>query len=541
MRELDRTIADSALTVRCITIGSQQKAEEFCAQHSVVGPCIGDADMHSYKAMGLEDYDLSRLQTDAALIERRAQNEAAGFRQDWGATKIEDAAQLPGAAVLDERGTIRWLYRGVHPGDLPPMADMVRVALVVDIGDDDTGIATDYAASFKKRLLSRGIPAERFHFEAVALPPPSETLTADLAKSVEFLKGKADKLAIGPLSAQPAERLTLDANGHAPRALAKAVYADAYYGGERPLDRALSAFAEHVEQATLPSLIMVCFSLAGGVGGGLAVDLARHLGNAKLGRRIPVIGVGQLPSSGDPVEMQASPRLYATLNDLDCMLDTEKNEAVVGGWGESYRNPFTGGFFAVNPEQSWQRLTATTTTGEAPIRQRFKQTVTNRFVADSLMRLVVVENGHDLVRALRPSGLEGGTNDVSGISRHWTLFNVAKLTHPGVQVLPGEPRSKWSSVIGQWVDFHAEMGWADRRVQDGLRGDLHLRVAQHGTGADDHRLQEHGHPELSDRCRFDFEGVHARILRHADRLRQHRPTRRRQNRSRGVLGKPEAL
>ena len=326
-------------------------------------------------------------------------------------------------------------------------------ALVVDIGDDDTGIASDYAASFKKRLESRGIPAERFHFEAVTLPPPSETLTAEFAKSVDFLKGKAADLAIGPVASQAGTHATLDASGHASRAVAKAVYADAYYGGERPLDRALGAFAAHVEQATAPSLVLVCFSLAGGVGGGMAVDLSRHLGNGKLGGRVPVVGVGQLPSSGDPAELQASPGLYATLNDLDCMLDTDKNQAIVDAWGESYRGPFTGGFFAVNPEQSWQRLTAYTTTGEPPIRQRFKQTVTNRFVADSFMRLVVVENGHDLVRALRPSGLEGADDHVSGIARHWTLFNVAKLTHPGVQVLPGEPRGKWSSVISQWVDF----------------------------------------------------------------------------------------
>ncbi len=326
-------------------------------------------------------------------------------------------------------------------------------ALVVDIGDDDTGIASDYAVSFQKRLESRGIPVDRFHFEAVTLPPPSETLTTDFAKSVEFLKGKPATLAAGPIGTGTEAPAALDADGHASRGLAKAIYADAYYGGERPLDRALSAFAEHVEQATRPSMVMVCFSLAGGVGGGMAVDLSRHLGNGKLGGRVPVIGVGQLPSSGDPADMQASPRLYATLNDLDCMLDTEKNQAVVDAWGESYRGPFTGGFFVVNPEQSWQRLTAYTTTGEPPIRQRIKQTVTNRFVADSFMRLVVVEHGHDLVRALRPSGLEGATDDVSGVSRHWTLFNVAKLTHPGVQVLPGEPRSKWSSVIGQWVDF----------------------------------------------------------------------------------------
>lgn len=128
MRELDQTVSDCGVTVRCITIGSQQKADEFCGRHSVFDRCIGDEDMRTYKAMGLGDYDLSRLQTDAALLERRAQNEAAGFRQDWDATKIEDAAQLPGAAFFDSDGIVRWLYRGTHPGDLPPMSDMLRAA-----------------------------------------------------------------------------------------------------------------------------------------------------------------------------------------------------------------------------------------------------------------------------------------------------------------------------------------------------------------------------------------------------------------------------
>ena len=80
--------------------------------------------------------------------------------------------------------------------------------------------------------------------------------------------------------------------------------------------------------------------------------------------------------------------------------------------------------------------------------------VTNRFVADSFMRFVVVDNGRDLFRALRPSGLTGAPHEtVSAKSRNWTLFDVAKLTHPGVQVLPGEGAAKWDAVISQWIDF----------------------------------------------------------------------------------------
>lgn len=119
-----------------------------------------------------------------------------------------------------------------------------------------------------------------------------------------------------------------------------------------------------------------------------------------------------------------------------------------------YRSPFTGGFFVVNPEHSWHRLTAYTTTGEKEVRQNFKQMVTNRFVADSFMRFAVLDYGRVLFRALRPAGFTGAPHEtLSSKSRNWTLFDVAKLTHPGVQVLPGESGSKWQSVLAQWVDF----------------------------------------------------------------------------------------
>ncbi len=142
--------------------------------------------------------------------------------------------------------------------------------------------------------------------------------------------------------------------------MAKAIYAKAFYDGDRPLDKALTAFADHIAEADLPSLCLCCFSLAGGTGSGMVVDLARHLSSVKLGRRIPVIGVGQLPSSGDG---EVGPSLFPTLNEIDCMLDDDKNAGVCAVWGDLYRSPFTGGFFAVNLEHSWQRLTSYTDAG----------------------------------------------------------------------------------------------------------------------------------------------------------------------------------
>ena len=128
MRDRDKEFAASGIALRAIAIGSQEKAEKFCAVHNPDAICIGDPDMHTYKAMGLDDFDLTKLKTTPALSARRAENEAAGFVQNWDETKIEDAAQNPGAAVIDENGVIQWIYRGVHPGDFPSLSSMLGAA-----------------------------------------------------------------------------------------------------------------------------------------------------------------------------------------------------------------------------------------------------------------------------------------------------------------------------------------------------------------------------------------------------------------------------
>lgn len=354
-------------------------------------------------------------------------------------------------------------------------------AMVVDIGDQHMSNVIDYANSFKKRLESRGIPAERFNFQAIALPVPErEEFFEGLNRTREFLKLEYPRYYWNPnFETYVSHKLELPkAGSHFPRLVAKGIYANAYYAGERPLDVALRSFVETVEQATLPSMVLVPFSMAGGTGSGMVVDLARHLSNVKFGRRIPVIGVGQLSHIGDGEDVHNSPGLYTTLNDLDCMLDDDKNNGVIAVWGDLYRSPFTGGFFVVNPDQSWHRLSSYTTTGEKEVRQSFKQMVTNRFVADSFMRFAVMDYGRVLFRALRPAGFTGAPHEtLSSKSRNWTLFDVAKLTHPGVQVLPGEAGSKWKSVLAQWIDFVPQYSG----LRDGFKTDyaeVHVHTAR---------------------------------------------------------------
>lgn len=127
MRELEVTDRHDDIAIRFITIGSQAKAEAFCGPLGAAALCIGDLDKHTYRAR-LENYNLLRLLTDPALGKRRAENSKAGFSQNWGATKLKDSAQLPGAAVIDSNGAIRWIHRGSHPGDLSPMRAMLGIA-----------------------------------------------------------------------------------------------------------------------------------------------------------------------------------------------------------------------------------------------------------------------------------------------------------------------------------------------------------------------------------------------------------------------------
>ncbi len=315
-------------------------------------------------------------------------------------------------------------------------------ALVVDVGEDDLFRVQGYAQALRERLEERGIPPERFHFQSVSLEVPERD---ELIKSLGrvFKAGGSKKSDQG--SWLPSDIALPKTGSHLPRAVAKAIYARAYHDEPRTLDSALTAFAQHVEQTELPSRVMLCFNLAGGTGSGMAVDLARHLSSDKLGGRVPVIGVGQLPHSGDG---DVPPSLFASLNELDNMSDDAKNASMIKDFGEAHGNPFTGGFFVVNTEHSWQRLTSYTNTGERAVRDRIRQEVTNKFAQDSFMRFAVRDSGEALSQALRSAGWMG-----AGDKPHsWMLFNLAKFTHPGVQVLPGEPLSKWRKVIDQWID-----------------------------------------------------------------------------------------
>lgn len=298
-------------------------------------------------------------------------------------------------------------------------------SLLVDIGEDDLNIANDYARSFKSRLNQRKIAADKYHHESLVL----EVDPKDFAKQLEQAR-PLHSAAIGEeIVSQLPKSFHLPKTGeHTPRAIARAVAAFGSHLGEKPLASALQRFVDQVKRARQKSTIMVAFGLAGGTGSGMALDLARQIRRLGLGDSVKVVGIGQLSHSGDG-DYQNSLAQTMAIDEIDRTLR------------DASKNPFTGGFFIVSTEHSWQRLTAYTKTGLKEVRQNFKQLVTNRFVADSFMRWAVSDGSEHLRRVLaRAAG-------------KCIMFNVTKFSHPGVQVLPGQPRSTWDAVLQQWISF----------------------------------------------------------------------------------------
>ena len=124
MRELEEEFERAGIAVHFVVIGTAEEAKAFATQFGDPSRVIPDPRKESHLAMGLPDYNFFQAFADKELGRRRKHNKTAGFHQNWRATKLEHAAQLPGAAVIDAKGLIRWLHRGKHPGDLPHMAEM---------------------------------------------------------------------------------------------------------------------------------------------------------------------------------------------------------------------------------------------------------------------------------------------------------------------------------------------------------------------------------------------------------------------------------
>jgi hypothetical protein len=176
----------------------------------------------------------------------------------------------------------------------------------------------------------------------VTLPIPTRAdLSSALNRYREFLKMEYPRYYWNPNYEPwlPGDLEIPAAGEFMPRAIAKAIYGSEYYQN-REITTAMESFAAGVLASEKTPLVVIAFSLGDSVGSGIVVEIARHLSSIKLGRRPWVIGVGITPTTPDA-------SFFPVINELDCMIDTPKNNGVMAVWGDLYKNPFTGGFFSV--------------------------------------------------------------------------------------------------------------------------------------------------------------------------------------------------
>lgn len=283
--------------------------------------------------------------TEAKLQQRKLDSLRRGIHEIKNAENLPYGVHLVGVGGAGAK-VIRQFLRDAPPTLLDVIGSRLSV-LAIDIGDQDL---------HEIQALASKLPADRIHIETVALAIPGiEELQESLLHYREFLQLEYPMYYRNP-DYQPwvPSNLVLPRQGEqVPRALAKAIYGQSYYDGERPLAAALRRFAGSVESTRGDSVVCIVFGLGGGTGSGIAVDLARHLSIGLFGRRALVAGMGIAPCSGD-TQRHAGAHLFPVLNELDCICDQEKNRGVTMAYGDLYKNPFTAGFFMVPQEHVWQ-------------------------------------------------------------------------------------------------------------------------------------------------------------------------------------------
>ena len=118
-REL-KTIREKGAELVFVGNGNKQFAQAFKDEYKLKSPVYVDSRRATYEALGFKKNPLSLVSVGAATSAARALK--AGFRQ--GAVQ-GDAFQLGGVLVVKKNGQVAYRYDSKHPGDHPPVADIL--------------------------------------------------------------------------------------------------------------------------------------------------------------------------------------------------------------------------------------------------------------------------------------------------------------------------------------------------------------------------------------------------------------------------------
>src|SRR5690242_21455211 len=123
-REL-ATVTASGAHVVAVGQGTAEEAARVCAQMGVEFPCLGDPAKTSYRAYGMRRAGWREILLDPIVAGNRAMRQ--GYRVSIRGSLMphSDWFQLPGVAIVDRAGILRWLHRARHSRDIPPSATVL--------------------------------------------------------------------------------------------------------------------------------------------------------------------------------------------------------------------------------------------------------------------------------------------------------------------------------------------------------------------------------------------------------------------------------
>jgi hypothetical protein len=130
LREKQSEFERRGVALACVVQGTAEEAARFCGRYGVESLCIPDPEKESYRALGLERASLRELIfASPDLKRRRAEAKQAGCsnKLEGARQKHSDVFQLSGAALVAAGGTILWLHRSRHTGDLPSADGLLEI------------------------------------------------------------------------------------------------------------------------------------------------------------------------------------------------------------------------------------------------------------------------------------------------------------------------------------------------------------------------------------------------------------------------------
>jgi len=117
-RELSAVTARGAQVV-AIGQGTADEAGRICAQMGVDYPCLGDPEKASYRAYGLRRGGWREIVLDPMRAGNEAMRKGHRVSLRGSLMRHADWFQLPGVAIVDRAGIVRYLHRAAHSGDIP--------------------------------------------------------------------------------------------------------------------------------------------------------------------------------------------------------------------------------------------------------------------------------------------------------------------------------------------------------------------------------------------------------------------------------------